>query len=241
MENLDIYYADNRLTHLVALIDIFINHNNLQDIIFFDKFILFDLDETLEKTDVLHLSLIRGDSNSYFELLHNLIHDPARSGKLALDGTRYATAAEVCLAYLCDRSGGPQKMPRRRDRRDDKIRRNTPWLWRRIIGVLQKSRIWWKKNRDHFYHSKIKWALDLSDPVIAQRVWSEKYSLGLLTLPFILPSSVRQIRRTCSILPSTYPCLTVNSRSQEFPYQVKKLRRTMMEYLERVDAEEAKI
>lgn len=243
VETLDIYYADKRLTHLVALIDIFMNHNHLRYTIFSEEFILFDLEGTLADTsDALHLSLIWADSDDidYFELLHNLIHDPARSGKLALDGTRYATAASVCLIYLCDHSGGPQKMPRRPDRRDNKIRRNTPWLWRRIIGhgVLEKSRIWWKKKCDHIYHSKSKLAFceELLGPLIAQRVWSKKYSLGLLYLSYFLPRSDKseELVQFCRRR-------TLASRSQEFPNQVKKLRRIMMEYLVRVEAEGAKI
>jgi hypothetical protein len=59
IETLDIYYADKRLTHLVALIDIFMNHNNLRYTIFSEEFILFNLERTLADTsDALHLGLI---------------------------------------------------------------------------------------------------------------------------------------------------------------------------------------
>jgi hypothetical protein len=244
MEILNIHYTDKRLTHLLALIDIFMSHNNLRHI-FSKEFILFDVNEAWADIDFFDFRLIFAgpDFIAYIELLHNFIHDPARSGKLALDGTRYATAAEVCLAYLCDHSGDPQKMPRRWDRRDNKIRRNTPWLWRRIIGqhgVLEKSRTWWKKKCDHFYHSEsTKWALwkkDLSNPVIAQWVWSKKYSLGLLYISHFLPRSDKseELVQFCRRR-------TFTPRSQEFPYRVKRLRRTMMEYLERVEGKEAKI
>ena len=120
----------------------------------------------------------------YGKIILNFLQDPNRSHELALDGRRFAIAALCCLQYLCGHER--ERLPKNHGNR---IRRNTPWMWRKI-SVRDANNT---KREMHHLHRIVHKLGDVAPPVGMQdaRVssWSMFYLRGLEHLPFLLERS----------------------------------------------------
>ncbi|KDR71193.1 hypothetical protein GALMADRAFT_809064 [Galerina marginata CBS 339.88] len=149
MANLGEYYADSFHNFLVALVgigaeyvhypckrvngSIYQMHGDVEAL--FSPYSARDRDH-LHFCDNLSSKL----PPAYKQQVRIFLQDPSRSGALALNGERYAVAALHCLKILCDEMSPIP--PRGQDSRKQGIRRNRPWVLRKILGpndtALQK-------------------------------------------------------------------------------------------------------
>ena len=117
----------------------------------------------------------------YGKIVLNFLEDSNRSGELALDGGRFATAALCCLQYLCGH--GRERFPKDHENR---IRRNSPWMWRKIS--VRDANI--TKRETRHLHRIIHKLGEMAPLVKAQHArvpsWSMFYLRGLKHLPFLL-------------------------------------------------------
>lgn len=110
-QHLEIYYSDTRLTFLVVFIDFFVSHSGNARPIFNPTFLLLEDGPALQVLDETRLTVSASyfhNPKDYFRIIYNFLWDPARSGKYAIDGGKYATAAVQCLIFLSnDRPATP--------------------------------------------------------------------------------------------------------------------------------------
>lgn len=121
---------------------------------------------------------------NYGKFILDFLEDSNRSGELALDEGRFATAALCCLQYLCGH--GRERFPQNHGTR---IRRNSPWTWRKI-SVWDANIT--KRETRHLHHIIHK--LGDTAPLFEEQharvpSWSMFYLRGLEHLPFLLERS----------------------------------------------------
>lgn len=129
-----------------------------------------------------------GDTRNVFgdygKIVLNFLEDSNRSGELALDGGRFATAALCCLQYLCGH--GRERFS---NNHEIQIRRNSPWMWRKI-SVRDENIT--KRETRHLRRIVHKLG-EMAPSVEAQHArvpsWNMFYLRGLEHLPFLLERS----------------------------------------------------
>ena len=148
----------------------------------------------------------------YSKIIFNFLEDPNRSGELYLNRDRFSVAALCCLENLCHPPVGFAFALLSHDHR---IRRNTPWMWRKI-SVRDANRLMKRETRQlHRIVPKLSYSTpSVEFPHHVMASWSIFYQNGLEHLPFLLERSgysealIRFLRRRRMFAVGTleYPC-----------------------------------
>ena len=172
--------------------------------------------------------------NYFIELLEN----PERSGTLAFDQQRYATAAKECLQlYLCSHhkfSKGATESACR----DKILLRNKPWAWKARLGVHSRIRETmrhltirqWRtfKASTHYDINQYASFPQSSFKYECYRFLSYQWKLDLL--PIFLEKSAISLE-----LADVLRRRTFTTMAQRFPGRVELAREAIMTYLLRVE------
>jgi hypothetical protein len=125
----------------------------------------------------------------YGTIILDFLEDPNRSAELALNEERFAAAALCCLEYLCSYQPHIVHIPHSPSSHGSRIRRNTPWKWRKIS--IPDANLT-KRETFHLHHivPKFPEVVPYVEPYHAEVISrSLFYRRGLEHLPFLLERS----------------------------------------------------
>jgi hypothetical protein len=201
--------------------DISTEHTYLPGITIFSSlaFQCRDLDSTrfsLIKNIHIHNHLFNSGTAELSTYIMEFLGNPERSGTHVFDQHCYAIAVKECLQLcLCSYHYFSKRVIDSSAHSDRMLRRNQPWLWRRRLSRIRKSRHWLKvqqhnKNEDH-QSLVYKWALDL--------------------LPFLLERSAISLELAEVLHSCTFTVMAL-----EFPWRMRMAKDAMRRYILRVES-----
>ncbi|KDR71162.1 hypothetical protein GALMADRAFT_808826 [Galerina marginata CBS 339.88] len=233
------YYADSSQTFLVALVGIgaeYVHYPCKRDIDYSHEmhgdveglFSPCRLDKHLSLNGIL--SRVASQLyRQYYQEVRAFIQDASRSGALALNGERFAIAALYCLKILCnERSPIP---PRNQDFRKQEIRRNRPWVWRKILGPNDKAL---RRCKTHLW---TKWSVVMDSDFRAAhpKLFTGNYDhCQSRVFRWLLQCFRRLLARSAysKELVDYASCHSFSSRCQDWPYKTKLTKDAITRYID---------
>jgi hypothetical protein len=165
-----------------------------------------------------------------------LLEDPRRSNAYVFDQERYVIASKECMQLcLCLHSKFSNGAMDSADR-DKVLRRSSPSLWRRRLGLHSRIR----KARRHFEARQLKSLkgkdyLDQSVPLENDYSRSLSYRWALDLLPYFLEKSAISLELAEILCGCTFTTM-----GQKFPWRMRLAKEAVAKYLLRVDSEAGK-